>query len=239
MSNPKGLKNIPAIRQNVAMFLRNICFQVITIHLFGFKVYEFEKIKFFFINIFVQVIILRIFVEIIKKSTTMKNIITTLILTVSTLIGYSQLGKYEFYSKLDSTVVYNYTTVVKHIDFINELNIPYVDLADRYSNDVSDKNHKNYFEKTFSELPNENTSLIPYDIFISQYNVNDVEHPFFHLFDGYMKGVTDYKVINVNNDTISKVLIFEYCWFIPESNSGSFSTMVLYLGYDGLWYLPK
>ena len=43
MSNPKGLKNIPAIRQNVAMFLRNICLQVITIHLFGFKVYEFEN----------------------------------------------------------------------------------------------------------------------------------------------------------------------------------------------------
>jgi hypothetical protein len=35
--------------------------------------------------------ILYIFVEIIKKSTTMKNLITTLILTLSTLIGFSQL----------------------------------------------------------------------------------------------------------------------------------------------------
>ena len=90
ISNPKGLKNIPAIRQYVAMFLRNICLQVITIHLFGFKVYEFEKIKFFFINIFVQVIILCIFVEIIKKSTTMKNTIFTLIVTLISLAGSSQ-----------------------------------------------------------------------------------------------------------------------------------------------------
>lgn len=90
MSNPKGLKNIPAIRQNVAMFLRNICLQVITIHLFGFKVYEFEKIKFFFINIFVGMNILCIFVEIIKKSTTMKKLIFTLIVTLISLVSFSQ-----------------------------------------------------------------------------------------------------------------------------------------------------
>jgi hypothetical protein len=91
MSNPKGLKNIPAIRQNVAMFLRNICFQVITIHLFGFKVYEFEKIKFFFINIFVQVIILCIFVEIIKKSITMKNLFFALLILVVSSCGMNKV----------------------------------------------------------------------------------------------------------------------------------------------------
>jgi len=67
MSNPKGLKNIPAIRQKVAIFLRNICLQVITIHLFGFKVYEFEKNQILLNKYFVGMNILYIFVEIIKK----------------------------------------------------------------------------------------------------------------------------------------------------------------------------
>ena len=72
------------------MFFRNICLQVITIHLFGFKIYEFEKIKFFFINIFVQVIILCIFVEIIKKSITMKNLILTIVFVLVSLVSFSQ-----------------------------------------------------------------------------------------------------------------------------------------------------
>jgi hypothetical protein len=90
MSNPKGLKNIPAIRQKVAMFLRNICLQVITIHLFGFKVYEFEKNQILFHKYFVRMNILYIFVEIIKKSTTMKNLILTITLIFLTNLLFSQ-----------------------------------------------------------------------------------------------------------------------------------------------------
>ena len=113
MSKPKGLKNIPAIRQNVAIFLRNICLQVITIHLFGFKVYEFEKIKFFLINIFVQVIILCIFVEIIKKSTTMKNLIISLVLVLSSLVAKTQvIDINNFDEKLFEKVLFQ-----KMIDF--------------------------------------------------------------------------------------------------------------------------
>ena len=91
ISNPKGLKNIPAIRQYVAMFLRNICLQVITIHLFGFKVYEFEKNQILFHKYFVGMNILYIFVEIIKKSITMKNTILTLIVTLISLVVNSQV----------------------------------------------------------------------------------------------------------------------------------------------------
>jgi uncharacterized protein YkwD len=90
MSNPKGLKNIPAIRQKVAMFLRNICLQVITIHLFGFKVYEFEKNQILFHKYFVRMNILYIFVEIIKKSTTMKNLILTITFILVSLLSFSQ-----------------------------------------------------------------------------------------------------------------------------------------------------
>jgi uncharacterized protein YkwD len=93
MSNPKGLKNIPAIRQKVAMFLRNICLQVITIHLFGFKVYEFEKNQILFHKYFVRMNIIHIFVEIIKKSTTMKNLIISITFILVSLVSLSQYVK--------------------------------------------------------------------------------------------------------------------------------------------------
>ena len=87
MSNPKGLKNIPAIRQKVAIFLRNICLQVITIHLFGFKVYEFEKNQILLNKYFVGMNILYIFVEIIKTNTNMKNLFLGLLVLVITSCG--------------------------------------------------------------------------------------------------------------------------------------------------------
>jgi len=122
MSNPKGLKNIPAIRQKVAMFLRNICLQVITIHLFGFKVYEFEKNQILFNKYFVRMNILYIFVEIIKKSTTMKNILNIL---VGLLLSVNVFGQYNVDEiKKEFDILYQ-----QHLDSLHTVKTIHEDLS--------------------------------------------------------------------------------------------------------------
>jgi hypothetical protein len=237
MSNPKGLKNIPAIRQKVAMFLRNICLQVITIHLFGFKVYEFEKNQILFNKYFVQMNILYIFVEIIKKSTTMKNLILTVTFVLVSLVSFSQCPQVK--SKMDSSVYHTYMTIVKSVKFLNDLGIPYVSLPDRILGKEDIKSHSDYFGYSFSKLPNDDFKTIPFkNILESLRFSNPDEELCYKLFMGTAL-VTEFKLISVDNESIKKVLIVEYFYKWGESKDGLFSTTVLYQDESLMWNYVK
>jgi hypothetical protein len=204
------LKNIPAIRQKVAMFLRNICLQVITIHLFGFKVYESEKKQILFHKYFVGMNIIYIFVEIIKKSTTMKNTIFTLIVTLISLVVNSQVISvnvkgFQLYtrpnnetineSKNNNSVVYTkfqvidaeYTFDLNNSKFYQKDNIDNsIWVGDItgviYNNNIIDVSVGDATYKLISSKDNDSKS----DVFIIEYNTLGHKEGFLSMYDDFI-----------------------------------------------------
>jgi hypothetical protein len=181
--------------------------------------------------------ILYIFVEIIKKSTNMKNLILTITFVLVSLVSFSQCPKVK--SKMDSSVYHTYMTACTNVEFLNRLDIPYVSIPRRFNGNGDVKSHNNYFGDSFNNLPNDDVIMFPYNNLTIDLVFSNPEESLIH--DLFMSSamVTEYKFIEVNKNNVQKVLIIEYFYKWGENKNGQFSTVVLYQDELSLWNYSK
>lgn len=182
--------------------------------------------------------ILYIFVEIIKKSTTMKNLILTVTFLFVNVLLFGQ-SPYQFKSSLDSNVTHTYVTSKNAKESLKKLNIPYLSLPDRYLNVVDDSQHTKFFGDSFSKLPNDNVIMTPYNNIIGELSFRNPDSLFWY--DVFMSSaeITEFKLLNVDDENVTNVLIVEYFYKSGDNQNGLFSTVVFVREKDGFWDYAK
>ena len=149
--------------------------------------------------------ILYIFVEIIKKSTTMKNLIATLILTVSTLVGFSQVISVHVTGFKTYSRPKNETLLVSQIN--GSINYSFFEKLDaEYIFDLSNKVYTQIDNITNTVWKGEITN-VRFNENIIDVSVNDV----------------DFKLLP-QTDTYSNIFMIEYN-DNPEITEGFFSKL--------------